>query len=106
MNRAGLATSSDLGREICLQAPVEHNRLKQRIRTRQGVEKLSLCRGTVLATLARNTETAHQKYMQVFLESGCQQIGALISWPADLRKGRSNCGASLDSAFLGPGLST
>lgn len=34
MDGAGLATSSDHGREICLQAPVEHNRLKQRIRTR------------------------------------------------------------------------
>lgn len=60
----------------------------------------------MLATLARNTETAHRKYVQAFLKSGCQQIGALVSWPADLRKGRSHCGASLSSAFLGPGLST
>lgn len=72
----------------------------------QGVEGLSLCGGTVLATVARSTATAHQKYAQDFLESGCQQIGALVSSPAGLRKGRSHGGANLCTEFLGPGLST
>lgn len=61
----------------------------------------------MLATEARRSpETAHQKHVRAFLESGCQQIGTLVSGPADLQKGRSHCGASLGSAFLGCGLST
>lgn len=100
MNGAVLATRGDHGKELC--APAEQNRLNQRIRTRVWKD-LSLCGGTVLATVARSPATAHQKHVRAFLKSGCQQIGALVSGPADLRKGRSHCGASLGSAFLGWG---